>query len=110
MSGVLLSGRDLPVLYERDAVVLGAGLAGVAAAITLADAGRRVLLADEGASPGGELTEAGRPWLTVPGGAGRAGLLGPLLAGREAGRRVALRPVPAGFVPGRRPVTGVALR
>ncbi|MBP0461489.1 FAD-dependent oxidoreductase [Streptomyces montanisoli] len=89
---VLLPGRALPVLYETGTVVLGAGLAGASAAVALAAAGRRVLLVDEGASPGGELTEAGRPWLTVPRGAERAGLLGPLLAGHEAGRRPALRP------------------
>ncbi|WP_161789724.1 FAD-dependent oxidoreductase [Phaeacidiphilus oryzae] len=90
---VLLPGGRLPVAGEADAVVAGAGPAGVAAALRLAGAGRRVLLLDEGYAPGSELTDAGRPWLTVPPeDSAAAGLLGPLLDGRPAGQRLALRP------------------
>ncbi|MEV6793300.1 FAD-dependent oxidoreductase [Streptomyces sp. NPDC051320] len=92
MTTVLLPGRALPVLHETDTTVVGAGLAGTAAAVSLARAGQRVLLIDAGTAPGGELTDAGRPWLTEPSDPRSAGLLAPLLAGHAAGERVALRP------------------
>lgn len=95
---VRVPGRELPVLYEVDAAVAGATLAGTAAAVALAAAGRRVLLLDAGYALGTDLTAANRPWLTVSGpptvaGGPAAGLLQALLPpGAPAGTRVPLRP------------------
>src|SRR3546814_15186117 len=48
------TGGDLSVV-EADVVVLGAGAAGVVAAITAARSGAKTLLIDAGPLPGGEL-------------------------------------------------------
>ncbi|WP_180268918.1 FAD-dependent oxidoreductase [Streptomyces sp. Ru87] len=61
-----LPGRALPVLYDTDAAVVGGTLAGTAAAVELARAGRRVVLLEPGYDLGTELTAANRPWLMVP--------------------------------------------
>jgi sarcosine oxidase subunit alpha len=45
-------------ILETDAVVIGAGLSGLVAAARLADAGRRVVLVDDGLSLGGSLVAA----------------------------------------------------
>ncbi len=56
--------RDLPLVHRHPAVlVVGAGVAGLSAALAAAEAGKRVLLVDEGAEPGirvapGETREA----------------------------------------------------
>lgn len=57
--------EGLPVWGEADVAVTGGSLAGVAAAVALARAGRRVLLTDPGYALGTELTAANRPWVTA---------------------------------------------
>ncbi len=94
MSAILLPGRALPVLHDVDAAVVGGTLAGTAAAVELARAGRRVVLLEHGYALGTELTAANRPWLTVPAdGPGAAGPLAELLPpDAEPGAHVPLRP------------------
>ncbi|RMI38329.1 FAD-dependent oxidoreductase [Streptomyces triticirhizae] len=80
----------LPVWGEADVAVVGGSLAGVAAAVAQARAGRRVLLTDPGFALGAELTAANRPWVTagsVP--EPLAGLVGDHV---PAGTPVPLRP------------------
>ena len=64
-SGVRLSGRELPVLWRGDVVVAGASFGGIAAALTLARAGRRVAIVEQRTYPGIELTATQRPWLAA---------------------------------------------
>ncbi|WP_193317874.1 MULTISPECIES: FAD-dependent oxidoreductase [Streptomyces] len=83
----------LPVWGEADVAVVGGSLAGVAAAVALAGAGRRVLLTDPGYALGAELTAANRPWVTagsVP--APLAKLVEAARADVPAGTLVPLRP------------------
>ncbi len=54
-----------------DVVVVGAGPAGIAAAVTAAECGRSVVLVDDNPAPGGQiwragghLPEAARKWIT----------------------------------------------
>ncbi|AXK31646.1 FAD-dependent oxidoreductase [Streptomyces armeniacus] len=92
---VRLPGRALPVPHDVDVAVVGGTLAGTAAAVELARAGRRVLLLEQGYALGTDLTAANRPWLTVPadGPAAAPSLLRPLLpSGAAGGARLALRP------------------
>lgn len=53
----------LPVLHTCDAVVIGASLAGTAAALALAGAGKRVTLVEPRTYPGREISATLRPWL-----------------------------------------------
>ncbi len=60
---VVLERPTLPVLVRADAIVVGGSLAGVAAAIALAEAGRQVFLVESRTYLGRELTATLRPWL-----------------------------------------------
>lgn len=57
--------RELPVLASCDVVVVGGSLAGVAAALRLAQAGRSVMLVEPRTYLGRELTATLRPWLAA---------------------------------------------
>lgn len=60
---VRLSRTALPVLRRADVVVAGGGFAGVAAALALAKAGRKVVLVEPRTYLGREVTATVRPWL-----------------------------------------------
>ncbi len=64
---VTLGARALPVLHECDAAVVGGSLGGVAAALALARAGRRVALIESRTYLGREITATLRPWLPADG-------------------------------------------
>ncbi|HET8629740.1 MAG TPA: FAD-dependent oxidoreductase [Thermomicrobiales bacterium] len=89
----------LPVLFAGDVVVVGGSFAGVAAAVALARAGRRVALIEPRTYLGREVTATLRPWL-APGAAAGAPLpeavracLGPAaLAAAERGDETPLVP------------------
>ena len=51
--------RDVPVRYEADVAVVGAGIAGLCAAASAARSGARVVLVERFAVPGGMLTTGG---------------------------------------------------
>ncbi|WP_369204451.1 FAD-dependent oxidoreductase [Streptomyces sp. PU-14G] len=92
--GLRLAGRELPVLFDVDVAVIGGTLTGVAAAVGLAAAGRRVVVLEHGYMLGSDLTAANRPWLTTPeDGAPPPPLLAGLLPADAApGRHLPLRP------------------
>ena len=54
-------------MHDDRIMVLGAGPAGMAAAVTLAEAGQRVLLVDHSAAPGGAVHRAPLPGVTASG-------------------------------------------
>jgi sarcosine oxidase subunit alpha len=56
LSGLLLPYVDMPSAerFETDTLVVGAGLAGLGAALAAAQAGERVILVEKRASPGGD--------------------------------------------------------
>jgi hypothetical protein len=54
-------------MHDNRIIVLGAGPAGMAAAVTLAEAGQRVLVVDQGAAPGGAVHRAPLPGVTALG-------------------------------------------
>lgn len=54
-------------MQDDSIIVLGAGPAGMAAAVTLAEAGQRVLVVDQGAAPGGAVHRAPLPGVTASG-------------------------------------------
>ena len=56
-------GRDLPLLFQGDVVVAGGSFGGIAAAVALAQAGRRVALVEPRTYLGREITATLRPWL-----------------------------------------------
>lgn len=56
----------LPVLHRCDAVVIGGSFGGIAAALRLAQAGKRVTLVESRTYLGREITATLRPWLGVP--------------------------------------------
>ncbi len=58
--------RDLPVLYACDVFVLGAGFAGLTAAVQLAHRGHTVVLVEPRTYPGREMMAKGRPYVTDP--------------------------------------------
>ena len=66
METVTLDRQALPILHISDAVVIGGSLAGVAAALTLARAGRRVALVESRTYLGREITATLRPWIPLP--------------------------------------------
>ncbi len=64
---VTLDARTLPVLHECDVAVVDGSLGGVAAALALARAGRRVILVESRTYLGREITATLRPWLPADG-------------------------------------------
>lgn len=56
---------NLPVLATCDALIVGASFGGIAAALSLASAGRRVMLIEPRTYPGQEITATLRPWIIV---------------------------------------------
>ena len=56
----------VPQLAAADVVVVGGTLAGIAAALTFAEAGRQVILVEPRTYLGREITATLRPWLPVP--------------------------------------------
>ena len=52
-------------MHDDRIMVLGAGPAGMAAAVTLAEAGQRVLVVDQSAAPGGAVHRAPLPGVTA---------------------------------------------
>jgi ribulose 1,5-bisphosphate synthetase/thiazole synthase len=70
----------LPVLRRADAVVVGGGFAGVAAALRLAHAGREVVLVEPRTYLGREITATLRPWVRRSAVEGNAGSLEVLAA------------------------------
>lgn len=56
----------VPYLAAADVVVVGGTMAGVAAALTFAEAGRQVILVEPRTYLGREITATLRPWLPVP--------------------------------------------
>lgn len=63
VSTIAYERATLPVLAKTDAVVIGGSLAGVAAALGLARAGRQVMLVEPRTYLGREITATLRPWL-----------------------------------------------
>ena len=55
--------RDLAVLESCDAVIYGGSFGGIAAALALAQGGKRVMLVEPRTYPGREMTATLRPWL-----------------------------------------------
>ena len=53
---ITLPAREVPVLYEADALVAGGGLAGVCAAVAAAETGASVILLESGGCLGGIAT------------------------------------------------------
>jgi ribulose 1,5-bisphosphate synthetase/thiazole synthase len=78
---------DLPILARYDVVVVGGSLAGIEAALALAQAGRSVLVVEARTYLGRELTATLRPWLPAEAAQATNGLAGTLV--RSAGRAVA---------------------
>ena len=86
MGTVTLDRQALPILHTSDAVVIGGSLAGVAAALTLARAGRRVALVESRTYLGREITATLRPWIPLPAGADPSALPEVVSACIEASR------------------------
>ncbi len=63
---VAYAATDLPVLHTADIAVIGGAFAGVSAALTLARAGRRVVLVEPRTYLGREVTATLRPWFCIP--------------------------------------------
>ncbi|MEX2536986.1 MAG: FAD-dependent oxidoreductase [Trueperaceae bacterium] len=59
------TSRELPFLFDGDAVVLGGSFAGISAALKLATAGLSVALVEPRTYLGREVTATLRPWLNV---------------------------------------------
>lgn len=72
---IVLSRPALPVLAQADVVIVGGSFAGVAAALTLAHAGRQVILVEARTYLGRELTATLRPWFDLPEGASAPDLI-----------------------------------
>ena len=123
-------GRERPLLAEAEVVVVGGGLAGVAAALTAAEAGRETLLVSRRPQPGWEATAAFTLELEVVDsplwedlrsllervGGWREGLLDPPLLEitllrvlREKGVEVLLYSTPVGLLHDERTAAGVIL-
>jgi NADPH-dependent 2,4-dienoyl-CoA reductase/sulfur reductase-like enzyme len=67
-SSVSFDRETLPVLYACEVAVIGGSFGGVAAALALARAGRRVALVEPRTYLGREITATLRPWVRVPAG------------------------------------------
>ena len=90
MGTVTLDRQALPILHTSDALVIGGSLAGVAAALTLARAGRRVALVESRTYLGREITATLRPWIPLPVGADPSALPEVVSACIEASRTAPL--------------------
>jgi hypothetical protein len=66
---IVLDRATLPVLHDCDVAVVGGSFGGVAAALALATAGRKVTLVEARTYLGREVTATLRPWVHVPSGA-----------------------------------------
>ncbi|SFE19206.1 FAD dependent oxidoreductase [Paenibacillus catalpae] len=66
MDKLRIDRAAVPVLGEADAAVIGGSLAGIACALELANAGKRVWLIEPRTYMGRELTATLRPWLELP--------------------------------------------
>lgn len=60
---VQLRGGMRPVLFDGDVIVAGGSFGGIAACLTLARSGRRVVLVEPRTYLGREITATQRPWL-----------------------------------------------
>lgn len=58
-----IAERDLPVLFDGDAVIVGGSFAAVSAAVQLAQSGKKVALVESRTYLGREVTATLRPWL-----------------------------------------------
>jgi len=75
----------VPALFEADAVVLGGSFAGIAAALRLAEGGRRTVVVEPRTYMGREATATLRPWVSRPeAGAALPEPLRTVLAGHDA--------------------------
>jgi flavin-dependent dehydrogenase len=81
---VVYPPSELPVLFQGDAVVFGGSLAGIAAALRLAGAGRSVALVEPRTYLGREIAATLRPWLPVDRHKARPEPIGSFLARLEA--------------------------
>ena len=61
------SRDSLPVLYEADLVILGSSFGGIAAALSAARSGLRVMLVESRTYLGREATATNRPWFELNG-------------------------------------------
>ncbi|MCM3443504.1 FAD-dependent oxidoreductase [Metabacillus halosaccharovorans] len=62
---ISFENKDLPVLYDCDAVVVGGSFAGISAARKLAESGKSVVVIESRTYLGREVTATLRPWLDV---------------------------------------------
>ena len=67
---IVYDRTTLTVLHDCDVAVTGGSFGGVAAALTLARAGRRVALVEPRTYLGREISATLRPWVRVPRGGG----------------------------------------
>lgn len=65
MTQVQFSRRELPILRTAEIAIVGGSLAGVAAALEFARAGRKVVLIEPRTYMGREITATLRPWITL---------------------------------------------
>ena len=64
--GVVFGRSGLPVLADCDVAVVGGSFGGVAAALALARAGRKVAVVEPRTYLGREVTAMLRPWVQIP--------------------------------------------
>ena len=91
---VTLDARALPVLHDCDVLVVDGSLAGVAAALSLARAGRQVAVVESRTYLGREVTATLRPWVAWPAEGGLPPLVAALVeaaGGQAADGEVPLR-------------------
>lgn len=63
---IAFDSKRLPILQTSDVVVIGGSFGGVAVALALAEAGRKVTLVEPRTYLGREITATLRPWISVP--------------------------------------------
>ncbi|REE92725.1 PBS lyase HEAT-like repeat-containing protein [Paenibacillus taihuensis] len=83
MKKLTIDRAAVSVLGEADAVVIGGSLAGIACALELANAGRRVWLVEPRTYLGGSVTASLRPWITVPVKGKLPAIIGKVLDGQQ---------------------------
>lgn len=84
MKKLTMERAAVSVLGEADAVVIGGSLAGIACALELANAGKRVWLVEPRTYMGGSITASLRPWLALPSDGNLPRLIEKVLIGRQA--------------------------